>query len=336
VKIDLLQTRYDDRLHADWRRNGSGILAALQDAAGTDDFAVTKDFIASDPGFTFVTKAGEELGFGKGRKSEWTKAAIAVAGLNRALASDAEASPLARLRETAMAAQRALHRENTDEAEAANSENALAKLRSYRSALATIYPRSLDEAALADLAADAYSPPGGNPPPPSLRDVDVAWTALAAARPALEPSFAGGEGAEITALLKSRYVLSFQAAVAQAATRVQDEWERIILMPLAPLDDDEALLHMLDKTPFVTFTGASAKSFLTIRDSRWAPAVALGQSFPFRPEAIAWLNTTAAAVAKLDREYPLRLTLLPVTAGKTPGMFPRGIRFMALNLKCGV
>jgi hypothetical protein len=38
-------------------------------SADTDDFAVTKNFIASDSGFTFVTKAGEELKFGEYGKS---------------------------------------------------------------------------------------------------------------------------------------------------------------------------------------------------------------------------------------------------------------------------
>ncbi len=327
AKIDLLQARYDERLHADWRRNGADILAATLDAAHTDDFAVTRDFIASDPGFTFVAKAGEELKFPGSEKSEWAKAAMAIAGLNRDLASDAEASPLARLRETALAAQRALHAEDAEGAETAHRENATAKLRTYRSALAALHPMSLDASALADLAANAYATPGGNPPPPSLTDVAAAWTALAAALPALEPSFAGAEGAEIAALLRSRHDLSFRAAVALAAKRIQEEWERLIRMPLASRDSDESLIFLLDEKPFAAFTEAAAKPFLAVRDNSLAPAAALGRAFPFHPEAIAWLNRTAAAVASLDREYPLRLTLLPVTAGKEPLVFPRGIRF---------
>lgn len=327
ASVDHLLRKYDGNLYENWRREGFAVLGQTLAAAEADDFAVTTDFIASDPGFHFAIKAGEELHFGETAATDWAKAAMALAKVNRAASPNGAASrPIAAIIEAAKELEAAWR---TDEPATAMDMASVAagKLKDYRNSLAAIYPRCLDESALAGLAADAYSPPGGNPPPPSLRKTERAWTSCAASLASLEPVFAAGQGKDVLALAQSGYTLAFRAATVRAAKGVQAEWEETVLQPLSTVDGDEALVRMLEKNLLDVFVKASAKPFLALDDGRYIAAAALGQTFPFLDGALEWLNLANALMTKLDRQYPIGLTLLPVTVDQAAGLFPRGVRF---------
>ncbi len=329
-EIDRLQARYDERLREDWLRKGRAVLDAVLGADAPDALPRTKDFLASDPGFLFAAKAGEEMERGGLKDAAWTKSALAAAAAHRAAVMlGTEAPALARLRAAGQTAQSLLGADAPKEtAETLDKLSAAAKrLNAHRAVLAALHPRSGDGAALAELAAELYAPPGGKEPPPSLADAESAWESLEAALRALEPAFAEPEGKDILALLKSRQTLLHRAALAHAAARVDAEWDALVFQPFAALEGDGALLHLLDGNPPGAFAKGFARHFLVSREGRRRAATALGIAFPFLPEALDWLDDASARIAELEREYPVTLDLLPVTAGKGARVFPRGIRF---------
>lgn len=324
-KTDALLEHYDRRLYADWRSKGRDILAQALATAEGDDFALTIDYIASDPGFTFIVKAGEELDFDAARPTGWAKAAIAVTKAHRAFPGQ-DAQP-----ESQPWPQKISKAFGDAEPAPATPElgdrlaAAAQRLGEYKSSLAEIYPRCLDQAALAQLAADSYRPPGGNPPPATLVQADSSRKTMENAFVALDPVFSSGEGAEALSLVGSGYVLSLRAATFQAAKLIQREWEKTLLSPLSSLDNDSALVFLLDKKPLDVFLEGAINPFLSRENACLVPAVALDQTFPILPSAVDWLNQARITLVQLDREYPIHITLLPVTTDKSASIFPRGV-----------
>ncbi len=325
--VDNLLRLYDVRTFAAWRQGGGIMASALEKASRSVDFEDKKDLLGGSIVFSFLQIAARELAFDSAASSEWRDAVMAVHEADTAAALRGGEIGLSTLRDAGRAARGTL----AGAAPLDHVDRALRAAecwRAYRDSLAAMGEACRNEAGLAALAADAFSPPPpGKEASPSLAAALARWTSFRAALVSLEPRSDSGSGREALLLTVLPFRMAFAASLTAAANAVQAEWDKTVRLPLAGMDAEQAALTLVGDKLLDAFLSGSAAPYLVVARDSIQPARAMGAAIPFSPAFLSWLNAVRPTLRRLSMDYPVRLILRPVTVNPEALIFPRGISF---------
>lgn len=332
--VDHLQLLYDASVFAAWHAAGQCLLDAVRPSGidprtllDTRHVPITprEALGPDDPCAAFLKSAERELRFAEGPIPDWVAALrdlrhiqkLAQLPIGTGETSWTEAVGL--IGEPPDAARRALGNvESLFRARAAWTD--------YRGALAALSSEAGSGEGLVRLARALY----GGDVNGGLRATDDAWRMLTAALEARNPGLLNDP--LIPSLVRAPLLVAAGSATNEAARNLQERWSSEVVAPVEGLED-EALQQALigDGGVLNAFTADAAKPFIRPSSAGFAPASALGRTFPLSTAFLRLLAETPQRMALYPASYPVRVSFSPVTVNPKAKAYPRGL---SLRMDC--